>query len=269
MGKIRINQMGYTSDRRKQLIYIGNEMTFKVMDALNHHVVMLGKLTEQRFDEASQDYVKTGDFSEVIDPGSYYIQIGEERSYTFDISPRQPVICTDALLKGIYYQRCGVELKKEHADPWQHASCHLQPSYVFRQDAELLLKLKPKEIEQIDTLGGWHDAGDYGRYTVGTIKTVADIMLAYEHYESVFDHPIDILESSLEGPDVLYEVKVGLDFLLKMQKISDGSVYTKVASRHFPGMIMPEKDTKPLFIFDTSSPATAGFAAVMAMAARI
>jgi len=268
MRKIRINQMGYTPHSRKQFIYIGEEKEFSVLNVESNQVVFSGRISKSRLDEASNDMVSTGDFDSVTAPGEYYIKILGETSYIFTIASNQPMICTDALLKGLYYQRCGVELAEESAGPWKHVKCHLQPSYVFCQNAEVLLKVAPKMLEQLDTTGGWHDAGDYGRYSVATAKTVTDMMLAYEHYRSTFEHPIGILESNEKGSDILHEVKIGLNFLLKMQK-TDGSVYTKVASRCFPGMIMPEEDTKPLYVFDISSPATADFAAVMAMAARI
>ena len=34
--------------------------------------------------------------------------------------------------------------------------------------------------EKIDVSGGWHDAGDYGRYIVPAAKTIADLLYAYE-----------------------------------------------------------------------------------------
>lgn len=269
MSRVRINQMGYVPEGTKELIYVGSEKEFTVYACADNKPVYIGTLTAPEFDEASGDTVCKGDFSAVKEPGQYYIKAGKEKSPVFTISDRQYEICTDALLKGFYYQRCGVELTEKYAGKWKHPACHLQPSYIFCQEAEGLLATNPGKLEQMDTTGGWHDAGDYGRYTIASVKTITDLLLAYEFFREAFTHSIHIPESGLVGPDILHEVKVGLDFLLKMQKESDGSVYTKVATRYFPGMIMPDQDMKPLFIFDTSSPATAGFAAVMAMAAKV
>lgn len=268
MGQIRINQMGYKKQSFKKFVYLGEEQEFSVISKENNQVIYKGNLADRILDEASKDYVAMGDFSEVSKEGTYCIQIGEQNSYDFIISDNQPVICTDALLKAFYYQRCGTELTENLAGVWKHGRCHCQPSYIFRQDAEELLENKKEELEEVDTLGGWHDAGDYGRYTVAAAKAVADLLLAYEHFKDEFKHSIGIPESESAGDDILHEIKYELDFMLKMQK-SDGSVYTKVATRYFPGMIMPEEDKAPLFIFDISSPATADFAASMAMAARI
>ncbi|MDF2801010.1 MAG: celA [Anaerocolumna sp.] len=268
MGQIRINQMGYKINSYKKFKYLGKDQEFQVISNENGQVAYKGQIEDLVFDEASKEYVTGGDFSEITSEGNYYIQIGEDKSYNFTISNKQTEICTDAILKAFYYQRCGTELIEELAGEWKHGKCHCGSSYVFRQDAESLLDSNKEELEEVDTLGGWHDAGDYGRYTVAAAKAVADLLLAYEHFEGEFKHSIGIPESILSGDDILHEIKYELDFMLKMQR-DDGSVYTKVATRNFPGMIMPEDDAAPLFIFDISSPATAGFAASMAMAARV
>lgn len=259
--------MGYIPEGMKEMIYTGYEKEFAVYDCAENKPVYQGALTAPELDEDSGDTISKGDFSIVKEPGHYYIKAGNEVSPIFAISDKQYEICTDALLKGFYYQRCGVELTEEYAGVYKHPVCHLQPSYLFCQDVERLLAIDPGKLEQIDTFGGWHDAGDYGRYTVASVKAITDLLLAHDLFPGSFEHPVHIPESCRNGADILHEVKVGLDFLLKMQKKTDGSVYTKVAARYFPGIIMPEQDKEPLLIFDTSSPATAGFAAVMAMAA--
>ncbi len=269
MGTVRINQMGYTPSSVKQVVYVGEAKNFQIFNILNNQLCYCGELKDQGSDEASEDRVCTGDFSFFQETGRFYIEVNGEKSLVFKISVKQHEICTDALLKAFYYQRCGMWLSAQYAGQWKHPICHLQPSYLFVQNAEKLLASNPEELEQIDTTGGWHDAGDYGRYTIAMVKTIADLLLAYENCEAAFDHCIHIPESDLPGADILHEIKYGLDFLFKMQRKLDGSVYTKVATRFFPGMIMPEVDREPLFVFDISSPATGGFAAVMAMAAGV
>ena len=269
MGAIRINQMGYTPFSCKQVIYVGEGEVFEIYDTEKNELCYTGELQKPKYDKASEDYVSSGDFSTFQKSGSYYIRINEDKSYAFCISDMQHQIFTDAVLKAFYYQRCGIELKEEYAGKWKHSICHLQPSYLFRQDAEELLNTNPEQLTSLDTIGGWHDAGDYGRYTIASVKTIADLLLAYEHHEEALQHSIHIPESEKEGADILHEIRYGLDFLFKMQRESDGAVYTKVATRFFSRMIMPETDKKPLFVFDISSPATGGYAAVMAMAAGI
>src|SRR5690606_6846067 len=77
------------------------------------------------------------------------------------------------------------------------------------------------------------------------------------------------LESDVpELPDVLAEVKFELDWLLKMQR-PDGAVYHKVSGLQWPGMIKPEADTQPRYVFGMSTYGTGMFAGAMAMGARI
>lgn len=268
MSLIRINQMGFSTQSPKAFVYVGKAQTFQVMNVDNKQVYE-GQLQDFGEDEQSGDYVCIGDFSTIKEAGEYYIKVGNESSGSFTISDHQPVICTDALLKAFYYQRCGMELTEEYAGPWHHGACHKQTAYIFRESIEQLSVPSSGVHEELEISGGWHDAGDYGRYTVPAAKAVADLLLAYENYKEVFDHPIGIPESEKKGADILHEVRYELDFLLKMQRKSDGAVYTKIATRYFCGMIMPEEDKKPLYVFRESSPATAAFAAIMAMAARV
>ncbi|MBP5152837.1 MAG: glycoside hydrolase family 9 protein, partial [Lachnospiraceae bacterium] len=66
-------------------------------------------------------------------------------------------------------------------------------------------------------------------------------------------------------PDILAEVKVELDFLLKMQR-DNGSVWHKVTTFNHAPFVMPEDDKSELFLFNVSSLATADIAAVFALA---
>ncbi|BCJ94397.1 endoglucanase [Anaerocolumna cellulosilytica] len=268
MGLVRINQMGYKPDSPKQLVYVGKETEFNIYQSETDKVVYTGRLSESRWDKAGEETICVGEFGDLKERGNYYIKIGEKKSLTFTISDNQPQLCTDVLLKAFYFQRCGMELTKEYAGSWKHGRCHTDFAYIVSPDIEKLIKESPETLERIDVTGGWHDAGDYGKYTVAAAIAVADLLLAYEEYTNAFRHMIGIPESKLIGDDLLYEVKYELDFMLKMQK-SDGSVYSKVTTRFFPGMIMPEMDTAPMLLFDISTPATGDFAAVMALAARI
>lgn len=266
MGAVRINQMGYSLNCAKQVVYVGEESTFSLYRSENNELIGQGSLSPFGLDKASGDYISIGDFSTLNKQGSYYIRVNEDVSPIFTVSDDQYIHCTDTLLKALYYQRCGVELSKQYAGDYAHTACHFKLAYLFGQDGETLTD-QPEKLTRLECSGGWHDAGDYGRYTIATVKTIADLLLTYEHFSDVLKHPIGIPESNRPGADILHEVRIGLDFLHKLQR-SDGAVYTKVATRYFPCMIMPEMDSDPLFVFDVSSPATAGFTAVMAMAAK-
>ena len=73
--------------------------------------------------------------------------------------------------------------------------------------------------------GGWHDAGDYGRYIVPTAKTIMDLLMAYDSSKNFFT-----------DFDILKEIRFALEWMLKMQR-EDGAVYHKVSCYHFCAFI--------------------------------
>ncbi|MBN2221039.1 MAG: glycoside hydrolase family 9 protein [Vallitaleaceae bacterium] len=264
---IFVNQIGYGTEASKKVIYTGNEKEYIMKKVHDGEVVFRGSFGEEKNDSSSGDLTRCGDFTAYKEEGLFQIEVQGECSLPFEISNKRYKKALDASLKAFYYQRCGIELEEKYAGLWKHAACHLQKSYLYHPKGEELLLSNPSELVEIDTSGGWHDAGDYGRYVVAAAKAIADLLYAYLHFEKAFQEPIGIPESNVVGSDLLHEVKVELEWMFKMQR-EDGAVYTKVATRFFPGMIMPEEDTEPLFVFDVSTPATADFAAAMALASR-
>ncbi len=256
---IHINQLGYRLNDTKTVIVTGHYKSFQVINADNDEIIFEGPLKFRADDIPTLESVYWGDFSEIKESGNYYISIPDVgRSYTFPIGGHVYQQVKDGLLKGLYYQRCGVALDEKYAGPWKHAACHTTLAYLYENPT---IKL--------DVCGGWHDAGDYGRYTVPAAHAVADLMLAYELFPQSFKETIHIPESGNGVPDILNETRFELEWMMKMQDAKSGGVYHKVGTKLFCGFIMPEQDTADLYISPISSPATADFAAVMAMASRI
>ncbi len=152
-----------------------------------------------------------------------------------------------------YLQRCGVSLNANLAGEFSHPACHTAPARVFRTDTFLHIS------------GGWHDAGDYGRYVVPACKAVADLLLAFRATPEAFGDDWNIPESGNGVADVLDEVRFELEWLLRMQR-DDGGVYHKITCAYFPDMIAPQQETADQFVFPVSTAATGDFSAVMAMA---
>lgn len=258
MGNIHVNQLGYQSNNKKVFYYTGEGTEFKVLNKINDQVVLKGNMISSSFDESTGEEVAKGDFSDIKTPGEYYILIDDKSSYSFKIDDKVYEDVKDGLLKAFYLQRCGMELNEEYAGKWKHAACHMSEGILYDDPNT-----------KIEISGGWHDAGDYGRYVVAASKAVADLLLSYEFFKEAFQNEINIPRSSDKLPDILSEAKYELDWLFKMQNTKTGAVYHKVATQFFPDMIMPEEDLEPLVIYPESSPATGDFAAVMALASRI
>lgn len=258
---IHVNQIGYKSTDKKIAVIKGAQSSFEVIDAKTNKVVLSKKLSEKVSDESSGDTVCYADFSEISTIGQYYISIPKlGKSYEFKIGDESIYTgISDAMLKSFYYQRCGIALDRKYVGEYTHNVCH-----------KSMAKLYEDESKEIDVIGGWHDAGDYGKYVVPTAVTVADLLLSYEFYPNSFTDSNNIPESSNKVPDIIDEAKYGIQWMLKMQDNSSGGVYHKVTSRSFPDITtMPDIDFDDQLVMPISTTATADFAAVTAMAARV
>lgn len=67
-------------------------------------------------------------------PGEYFVEIAVGKSYKFKINENVYDKVKDALLKVMYFQRCGIELKEEYAGPWKHGCCHTEDAYLYEEE---------------------------------------------------------------------------------------------------------------------------------------
>lgn len=255
---ILLNQIGYLPSNEKVAFFRDRALggSFEVADE-SGKIVYTGKLSESRADPASGDTVSYGDFSALTKKGAYHLRSNGQESAPFVIGESIYGNCLRDVVHFFYYQRCGIELTKDWAGAFAHDACHTGLATVYGTKVTK------------DVSGGWHDAGDYGRYVVPAAKTAADLLLAYEANPSLFKDDFDIPESGNGIPDVLDEVRYELEWLMKMQDDMTGGAYHKVTCASFPGVVMPEKETAPLVLSPTSTTATGDFAAVTALASRI
>lgn len=250
---ININQIGYKSDSKKTAVIrdFTNETEFSVINADTKAVVYTGKLSNETQYSLAGEVNKIADFSEVKETGKYYISCGElDDSYTFEISDDVYGNLLDDTVKMLYLQRCGTEVKDAE---FGHVACHTSIATIYGT------------TEKIDVSGGWHDAGDYGRYVVPAAKTVADLLYAYAENPELFGDNLGIPESGNGIADILDETRYELEWMLKMQA-SSGGVYHKVSCATFPGYVMPQMEKDELLVTPVSTTATADFCASMALA---
>lgn len=259
MEEVGINQVGYRPDDAKSGYVGGYRGDFEVLDAAGR-VVLRGTAVPRGFDPLSGDDLSTLDLSALSAPGEYHVRLtgGAGESPPFVVGPDPYRELARALLKELYFQRCGVALEPRHAGQWAHGACHRAPASLHGESGAA-----------IDASGGWHDAGDYGRYVVPGAVTVSVLLLAYELFPQVRWDDLGIPESGNGLPDLLDEARWELDWLMKMQDPADGGVHHKVTTSSFPGFIMPEEDLMPEIVAPISPTATAAFAATLAQASRI
>ena len=248
---INVNQVGFMTEARKTAVVraAGTCDTFEIIDDAGESVYT-GSLKGPVEATYAEEEVYVADFSDFETEGTYTVRVeGVGESYPFEIGDD----VYDELLKTtfnmLYTQRCGMATEGEFA----HGECHMEEALVYGS-----------EDTYVDVTGGWHDAGDYGRYVVSGVQTVEDLLLAYEDYPEIWESDdMGIPESGNGIPDILDEAKYELDWLLKMQDES-GGVYHKVTCKEFPGFVMPEEETDQLYLSPISTTATADFAAIMA-----
>ena len=258
MSRIFVNQVGFFPDSPKKAVidFPCEEFDIRCVDG---KCVYTGNVQHFGTDEISGEDTYVADFSDFTEAGDYRILAGDAESCVFSIGEN----IYDRLMKDIckcfYYLRCGDALSKEYAGDYYHEPCHMSLATVYGTD------------EKKDVTGGWHDAGDYGRYSTAGSVAAAHLLYAVRFFGGLSDAEFDIPKVSAGGgdlPDILAEVKVELDFLMKMQR-DDGGVYHKVTTFCHAPFVMPEEDKEELFLFAVSSMATADVAAVMALASTV
>lgn len=258
MNRIKTDQIGYAAKEKKVAVFPGVEhCAFLVMNVSTNDIVLRGTTGDKFFHQPSQEEVSIADFSEIQAEGSYCI-------FSDDMEPSYPFVIGEAayfpvlidLFRMYYLQRCGMRLKKEYAGIYAHACCHAGMAQIYGTNEK-------KEVN-----GGWHDAGDYGRYIVAAAVAVSDLLLAWQENRPLFERSYRIPNNS-GLPDFLDEVKYEIDWMLKMQDEKTGGVYHKVTCEKFPGFVMPEKETEQLVISPISATATADFAATLALAYEV
>lgn len=255
---IFIDQCGYLPGMQKQVTFRSDRpVAFAVLKS-SGECVYTGR-ADRRVENASAgetDYV--GDFSGVTEQGLYYITAeGLGESDSFAVSKDAYIEVFQKSMAFFYLQRCGYDLPQNGAGIYAHRACHTQMGHVFPGGATR------------NVTGGWHDAGDYGRYVGPGAMAVAQLLYAAQRngaLSSSYRNPGNT-GTSAALPDYLEELKYELDWMLKMQR-EDGALYHKATCRNFCSFIMPEEETEEMVLSPVSVTATGDFAAVCAMAVR-
>ena len=233
-----INQVTYLDNLEKQVVFRSNPGNYFGVYNSNDELVYVGDTSEAIYENDTDEWLYKGFFGDLKDSGSYYIK-SEFGCYSnvFSISEGYDSLLSDAL-NAIYVQRCGYETEGVLG----HPACHTADSKVFTYISETY----------INTTGGWHDAGDYGKYTIVENKVIADLLFSYMYGKNTDSALID-------------EIEFGLDYILKLQKDS-GSVYNKVVSKSFANFISPESDNQQTYLLWAWTSCSASFAGITGLA---
>jgi endoglucanase len=262
---IFINQIGYLPGSAKQAtirVAGASQRDFLVRSVADRAVVFRGNAASPASDDASGDQTSLADFSSLRTPGKYQLEIAGLASDAFPVASDGYASALRLTMRGFYGQRCGCAV--DLGDGYKHPVCH----------ADGVFHATSGKSGALPNHGGWHDAGDYGRYVVNSGISTGTLLWAWEMYPAALRGlSLGIPESGGKLPDYLAEVRWNLEWMLQMQD-TDGGVWHKQTSEHFCAFIMPQDDKLTSYVIGTgaapfkSTGATADLASVMAIAAR-
>jgi endoglucanase len=278
--RILLNQVGYLPRAAKVAsIAVQKDSPmpapkFRVRAMMTNTIVYEGALTPPLLDAASGDMVTQAALTSLDQRGLYQLELpttdAGPASLSSDSIQISPDIYANALrltMRAYYGQRCGCNV--DLGGGYKHPACHLKGAYHASSGKQ----------GDVGNHGGWHDAGDYGRYVVNSGITCGTLLWAWELYPRTLQKlTLDIPESGGKIPDYLAEIRWNLEWMLSMQdaveKGGDGGVWHKQTSVQFCAFIMPQDDHLTSYVIGTGSApfkstgATADLASVMAIAAR-
>src|ERR1035437_4736416 len=262
VGGIRVNQIGYLPGRPKVASVSVPARSFRVRSLVTNAVVLQAGLTAPHADPASGDTIRRADFSALRTPGKYRIELDTgTQGDPFRVGHDVYAQALELTMRSFYGQRCGckVDLDAQHA----HPACHMESAFHPSSG----------KTGAATNYGGWHDAGDYGRYIVNSGITTATLLWAWEMFPALHAMSLRIPESGSPIPDFLAEIQWNLKWMMSLQD-TDGGVWHKQTRNNFCGFILPQDEQGPNYIIGTGAEpfkgtgSTGNFAAVMAIAAR-
>ena len=110
---IYLNQVGYNVDLPKKAAITGKGENCYVLSA-DGETTYTPKLSKPVFDPASNDIVRVADFSDIKEPGEYFLfSDGLKKTFYINEKPNQKLLA--AMVKSMYYLRCGCALEEKHA----------------------------------------------------------------------------------------------------------------------------------------------------------
>ncbi len=277
---IIVDQFGYLPEAKKIAViknpingFDSNETftpgkNYSVVNKSNSEKIFSGspiKWNSGNTHAGSGDRVWHFEFSEVKEPGTYYILDEEkgERSFDFVIAPNVYNEVLKHAMRSFFYQRAGFKKEAIYAgDKWADDASHIGPG----QDKEARNYLdKNNPATERDVSGGWYDAGDYNKYTNWTANYVVELLKAYDERPGAWGDDYNIPESGNGIPDILDETKWGMDHLMRMQEPS-GAVLSIVGLAHGSP---PSSATGPSYWGPPNTSATLNTAAAFAYGSKI
>lgn len=275
--KIRVNQLGYFVNLPKDALSVDSCNTFTIKTFSTNSAVYTGKCqklgiypqTHPAVCDYERDTIWRLDFTNYNIPGQYYLETDNGNiSYPFVIGGDVYSLLKKDVFRFFYFQRCGQPLSSSLWGNLARPTCHSQDTNASMVDTSFNF-LRYKNVS-----GGWHDAGDYVKYTFNNAITTVFLAKSYLENPLAFSDNEDIPESGNGIPDIVDELALNAQFLFKMQDTNNtspdfGGVYSKVSTQQWDVYALPHVETTTRYLTPPTTISTAGFIAAMCHLYRV
>jgi endoglucanase len=234
---VRANQLGYRPDETKIAVAFSSASLperFTVEESDSTRVAFEGTAKAVSGKWGKFENHAELDFTSFKKSGKYFLQIGEAKSFPFEIRDEINAKLPDELLEFMRQQRCGY-------NPWLDAVCHPfdgRTAYGPLTNGTYL-----------PCSGGWHDAGDLLKYLITSANATAQMLLAYEISNKHRGSPLFADQHNALGQsgsngiaDILDEAKWGLDWMLKLHPAPDQLYHQIADDRDHKGWRLPQNE---------------------------
>ncbi len=281
---IQVNQVGYLPQSRKTA-FVGNwlgdagpmtvkERDFQVINTSTMATVFEGELQlAAKHDLWSGNDVFQVDFSALQEPGNYQIRVpGIGRSDTFKISADVYAEVFSKTFRYFYHSRNSTAIEAPYAERGYE-----RPSGIPQRLSGFIHSSARNESANSNLMtsdfrpifGGWFDAGDYGQYVVNAAPVWHFFSTGFDiDQNALAADNMNIPESGNGIPDMVDELEWGMNWLLDMQDISDGGVYSRLVPLRWDDSLPHEVNSRRYF-FEKTTHATAAFAAAASIHSRL
>lgn len=287
---VSVNQTGYFPNGTKIALIASDlkEPQEWSLQSSSGELLMTGKTIVKGYDPASGDSIQSIDFSSFTKPGSgYVIESGGLKSVPFAISTDIYSQVEKDAMTYFYDNRSGTVIDAQYAgEQWARPAGHLTDHNVTCYKGTDSGGITwPGCNYTLDVVGGWYDAGDFGKYVVNGGIAVWTLMDLYEQLPDAFlDGSLSIPEQANGVADLLDEARWEMQFLLSMQvpqgEPQAGMVHHKIHDESWAPMPMVpptevnnDNENKIAgtgrYLFPPSTAATLNLAATGAVCTRI
>jgi hypothetical protein len=251
---IQVSQLGYHPKQRKQAaLELDPRTTHTEKISLSRLAedgkkVTVKEAQPEKWGELFEFAYYTFDFTEIAEPGQYFLKYKDQEAGPFLIHP--------TVYKEAWHPTMDVFFPVQmcHVEVWQgeqawHGACHLDDGIQappntehfdsYRQKADTETPFKANEhIPGLDW-GGWHDAADYDLPFGSIAWTVLYMALAHEEFGAMRDKTsinrdlrrVDIFRPDRKD-DMLQQIAFGMEFLLSLYRetghVSPGIIENKI-----------------------------------------